>query len=758
MKEDLMRKVALLALFLFASTALAQQFKFPTAAAQDDSVLSQAMPRLAAQVLAGYQEPDRETYLDNLFRLQMVAGEYDKAAETIVSHRQLHAPKIPGGGEWINVQYEIFARAKARATADRLPLDEAYRQAFRERIGHLDDATSFLVLRSMGATGLDGALKSDRDQLKGKTSISLSEALKLVRDYQASDSYREFTPLARPLIDEDNNRRYIIAPAFPVKLPGGATICTLVIRPRTSSRLPALLTFTIYADQWIPRLAMMSASRGYAGVVGLTRGKECSPDAVQPYRHDGADSAALIDWIAAQSWSDGQVGMYGGSYSGFTAWATAKYMPKALKAIAVGAPVAPAIDVPMEGNVIWNFIYPWPFYTTDNKQLDDDTYNQSERWQRLNHDWYASGRAYRDLDKIDGKPNPIFDEWVSHPSYDSYWQQVIPYEKEFARINIPVLQTAGYYFGGPGAAVYYLTEHTKHDPKADDYLLLGPYHHFGAQIGVVSLIGNVFPTLAGLQLDPVALINIEDLRFQFFDWKLKNGPRPELLRDRINYQVVGANVWKHAPSLDAMANDHFCLHLSSQRSGKAYTLAAAEPNADSFVTHMVDLADRSDADRKSVGGAVVDKALDTWNGVEFISDPLPAATEMSGLFSGRLDFVTNKKDFDFEIDIYELTPQGEYVQLAPYWARASYVGHLSERRLFAPGKRQRLDFKSVRLMSRQLQAGSRVVLVLTVIKTPERQINYGTGKDVSDETIQDAKSALEIKWFGESYVDLPVRR
>jgi uncharacterized protein len=73
-----------------------------------------------------------------------------------------------------------------------------------------------------------------------------------------------------------------------------------------------------------------------------------------------------------------------------------------------------------------------------------------------------------------------------------------------------------------------------------------------------------------------------------------------------------------------------------------------------------------------------------------------------------------------------------------------------------PGQRQRLDFESIRLMSRQLQQGSRVVMVPSVIKEKGRQINYGTGKDVSDETIADAKQPLQIKWFGDSYIDLPV--
>jgi hypothetical protein len=61
-------------------------------------------------------------------------------------------------------------------------------------------------------------------------------------------------------------------------------------------------------------------------------------------------------------------------------------------------------------------------------------------------------------------------------------------------------------------------------------------------------------------------------------------------------------------------------------------------------------------------------------------------------------------------------------------------------------------------MSQQLRAGSRLVAVLGVVKEPGREINYGTGKDVVDESIADAKTALQITWCGASYLDLPMRR
>ena len=208
----------------------------------------------------------------------------------------------------------------------------------------------------------------------------------------------------------------------------------------------------------------------------------------------------------------------------------------------------------MEGNAFWNFIYPWPFYTTTNKTLDEATYNDRVRWAKLNHNWYTSGRPYRDLEKIDGVPNPIFDRWISHPTYDTYWQSLIPYKDEFSSVSIPVLQTAGYYYGGPGAAVYYLSQHAQYRPDAQHYLIIGPYDHFMAQRGTATADGDV-DTLSGYRLDPAAKIDLSEVRYRWFDYTLKGGLRPAVLVDKINYEVTGANLWKHAPSLAAMSTE-----------------------------------------------------------------------------------------------------------------------------------------------------------------------------------------------------------
>ncbi len=726
----------------------------------DLSALSGAMPDLARQALAVYRDEDRERYLDNLFRLQIVAGRYGDALGTIAALRGALAHSHPPRGAWVNAQYEIYARARADE-AEALPFGDAYSRSFRDAFARLDDRTSALVIRALtliDPAGLRSDLQRALDGQKSKRTIPLQEALRLVHDYQVAEAYRAAAPLDPALIDEDDRRRYVAEKDVLVKMPDHASVCALVMRPRRASKpLTTLLNFTIYVDPGDNMSnARQTAANGYAAVVGFTRGKACSPDRLPvPYEHDGADAAALVDWIAAQPWSDGRVGMYGGSYEGFTQFAAAKHRPKALRALMAGAPAAPGVDVPMEGNVFWNFVYPWPFYTTNAKGADDATYGDSARWRKLDRDWYASGRAYRDLDRIDGTPNPVFDLWIAHPSYDGYWQSLIPYRQEFAQIDIPTLVTAGYYYGGPGAAVHYFSQLREHAPGGGHYLVIGPYHHIGAQYGVVGLLGNVYDTLAGLELDAVAKVDLTELRYEWFDHVFKGAPRPSLLEDHVNYQVTGANVWKHASSLAAMVRHSLSLLLGATRSGESYRLSDGPPSGAS-VDLTVDLADRTDVDRDAPGGGVVDDAVDTRNGVEWVGEPLAEATELSGLFSGHLDFVCNKKDFDFEIDLYERTARGKYVQLAPYWARASYVADGSRRQLLTPGRRHQLDFRSIRLMSRQLQPGSRLVVVLRVVKERGRQINYGTGKDVSDETIADAKEPLQIRWFDDSSVSFPV--
>ncbi|MGH7513906.1 MAG: CocE/NonD family hydrolase [Gemmatimonadales bacterium] len=753
-----MKSLVVLAALALPLPLAAQRLSIPAAALADSAARPAALARLAAQAAAVYTDSNQAVQQDNLFRLHLLARRYTDAAVAMANWRRAWAMHgdTTARGRAVNVQYEIYLRAKRLQGDSAGVFPDAFARAFRERFTRLDDRTAALVARTFLVPPLPPPAPPSAD-----TTMAVGDAVAWLRGMQIAETYAELGRLAAPLVREDDERRYVKQSEIQVKTPDGATVCAMVWHPRSGpSRVPALLQFTIYADT-NPLIGDLrrNASNGYAAVIGFTRGKACSPDAPMPYVHDGTDAVALIDWIARQPWSDGRVGMYGGSYSGMSPWAAAKGAPPALKAIMVGAPVAPGVDVPMEGNIVWNFIYPWPFYTTDTRALDDATYNDQGRWRRLNNTWYTSGRAYQDMDRIDGTPNPIWHDWIAHSSYDGYWRDMIPYGGEFAAIRIPVLQTAGYYFGGPGAALYYLTQHYRHDPRARHYLLIGPYDHFQAQRGVVSALGDTISSIAGYETDPVARIDITaDLRYRWFDWILKGGPRPALLADKVNYEVIGANRWKHAPSVAAMSNGALRLYLSDERAGAWHRLVSAAPSRDTSLTLTMDLADRSDSNRIVPGGGVSDTAIDTLNTLVFASDPLPEATEISGLPSGHLELVANKRDFDFGISIFELRKDGTYRSLPPYQSRASYVADISRRQLLTPGKRASLDWKNVRLVSQLCEAGSRVVMVIGPIRNPGQQINYGTGKDVNAETVADAGEPLTIRWSNRSYLDLPVWR
>jgi hypothetical protein len=115
---------------------------------------------------------------------------------------------------------------------------------------------------------------------------------------------------------------------------------------------------------------------------------------------------------------------------------------------------------------------------------------------------------------------------------------------------------------------------------------------------------------------------------------------------------------------------------------------------------------------------------------------------------------------DISVTIYELTPDEKYFKLSGKGTliRASYSKNRVQRQLLEPGKVETIPINNSYFTSKKIGAGSRLVVVLAVNKSKDWQINYGTGKDVSDETIDDAKIPLQIKWYNSSIISVPVHR
>lgn len=553
---------------------------------------------------------------------------------------------------------------------------------------------------------------------------------------------------------EDLKNVYDVQDSVMIKTRDGAFISAIVVKKKgITAPKTVLLQYTIYVRDKERDLKSLkeAADKDYIGVIAYSRGKRFSPNEIFPYENDANDTYDVIDWISKQKWCNGNVGMYGGSYNGFTQWAACKKMHPALKTIVPYVANRPGMGLPMENNVFINPNYEWSFYVGNNKYLDTIAGNDRQRFRNMMFKWWNSGAAYKKMDSIDGTPNRLFQRWISHPSFDDYWQKMTPYGKEFAEINIPVLAIDGYYNDSQNSGLYYLRELEKYNPKANHYLIIGPYSHFGAQ-------REGAPVINGYKVDANALINTNKITFEWFDFIFKNGPKPEILKDRINYQVMGADKWGSAPSIDKMNNNFLTLYLTNSKikSEKFYSLNSKKPAKKEFLSQEVDFADRQISNNDYYPDPIIKKEIETSNGFAFISDPLKEPIVISGSFLGEIKASINKKDMDIGITLYEVTPDGEYFHLSYFIGRASYAKDSTIRNLLQPNQIQSIPFVNSHLVSKQLRKGSRLLIALNVNKNPFSELNYGTGKIVTEENIKDAKEPLKIKWYNDSFVKIPI--
>jgi putative CocE/NonD family hydrolase len=750
MRQITIPVLAVLLLFAVSPAWSAQNFSFRAPASTADAAA--AVSDLASRLIPVYQDPDPERYLANLSALQLAVGDYAAADISRQSLRERRRKSDFGHPVSSAVVFDIYAHAKALEVENKVTFADAFTNSYRDTMRHLDDHDALAASRWLGTAPsiYRDTLQRAFDQYRATDSIDQSDAIELIWKYVAFDAHRSFGALVVLLNAEDDHRRYTTDSGTLIRTPGGARISVTVVRPTTlNNTVPALLEFA--ANEALSG-AKESAAHGYAGIVAYMAGKRKSAAGIDPFEFAGADARQVIDWIAKQTWSDGRVGMYGDAFSGFAPWAAAKKLPKALKAIATSVSMTPGISFPMVGNIFQNSAYGWSLQMTDAARADEPDSAEAPEWRALNEKWYRSGRRYRDLGRINGKHNPVFIRWLNHPSYDGYWRNFLPYREQFAHIDIPVLTMTGYYAATEPGDLYYFTQHLRYNPHANHTLLIGPYDESMMRAGAPAV-------LRGYQLDAVALVDFRELRYQWFDHIFKDAALPAELSDRVNYELMAGNEWRHAASLDAMADGSLRYFLDATGSGVTHRLSLRKKTNDAFVQHNADLIDRRDA-AWTPPTDLISKSLAPRFGTIFVSDPLPKMTAFSGLFSGRLDLEVNKMDVDLNITLYELLANGDYVRLfsPSYEMRASYAQDRVHRHLLKAGERQKLVFKSERLTSRQLQAGSRIALVLSIAKRPDREINYGTGGDVSEESIADGKVPIKIRWYSDSYIDIPTRK
>ena len=256
---------------------------------------------------------------------------------------------------------------------------------------------------------------------------------------------------------------------FTARIPtrSGIELGATVTRPRTQERCPALVWYDPYRAAWNGGAgghAAYFAPRGYAFVHLHVRGTGNSAgvsrdEYMAEETQDGYDA---VQWLAEQPWCNGNIGMLGSSYSGFTTLQLAALAPSALKAIA-------------------------PAYFTDRRYTDDCHYKGGclrGYYDTLHYGLWMVGRnalpphplavgeKWASLWQQRLEENePYLLKWLAHPMEDDYWAQgsVIGH---YDKIEAACLLIGGWHDGYPNPPL-----RTFRAIQAPKRLLMGPWSH-----------------------------------------------------------------------------------------------------------------------------------------------------------------------------------------------------------------------------------------------------------------------------------------
>ncbi|HEY2144212.1 MAG TPA: CocE/NonD family hydrolase, partial [Candidatus Udaeobacter sp.] len=517
-------------------------------------------------------------------------------------------------------------------------------------------------------------------------------------------------------------------------------------------KTPVIFTLTPYISDTYHVRGAYFASHGYAFALVDVRGRGNSGGDFEPFANEPRDGHDVVEWLAKQPFCDGKVAMWGGSYAGFDQWATAKEFPPHLAAIVPAAAAHPGLDYPSYNNIGMTYDVQW-FTFTSGRAAQDNLFADSKFWRTKFLDAYKKHVAFKDLDSFIGNPSKNFQRIVKHPMVDAYYDAMLPTRDHFQKLGLPILTITGQYDGDELGALTFYRDHMANaspEARAKHFLVIGPWDHAGTRT----------PTdeVAGVKFGRAAIVDLNDLHRQWYDWTMKDGPKPPFLRSQVAYYLLapgnsGANGdWRYADDFAALIANPKTFYLVSKngdangvfRSG-ALTETRPTEGTDKFTydpldTHRGEFVEGVDPKEKT---AAIDQtfALSIGSdGLVYHTEPLSNETPLIGCPEVTLWLSIDTPDVDLEFDLYEVQTDGTTIALWSTLGRLRYRESLREAKLVKPGEILKCDFNPGLFVARRLMKGSRLRLVVTAVNSISWQKNYCSRGVVAEETAKDART------------------
>ena len=530
----------------------------------------------------------------------------------------------------------------------------------------------------------------------------------------------------------------------PAKMRDGTILRADVYRPNAPGKFPVLLVRTPYNKTNETPFAIKAAGHGYVVVAQDTRGRYASEGEWYPFKHESQDGYDTVEWAASLPYSDGKVGMYGGSYVGATQYLAAIANPPHL------AGIFPTVTAS-------NYHDGWTYQGGAFEQWFNESWTTGLAENTLERRVDTSGDA---LDGVKVLPltsypvlgavsqtglAPYFQDWLAHPDYDGYWKQW-SIEAHYGDIHVPVYSSGAWYdIFLRGTLRNYMqlkTEAGSEASRRNQRLIVFVGGHAG---------GSESPRVGDVDFGPKLPIDLDALTLRWYDWLLKGENNGISGEKPVRIFVMGKNEWRDEEDwpLSRAANTRYYLRSSGAANGVSGdgALSTAEPAAsekhDEFIYDPADPV-------PTIGGPLCCGALPTGIGPE---DQRPAEdrkdvlvyttpafnkdTEVTGPVSLDLYVSTSAVDTDFTGKLVDVWPNGFAQNLTegilrlryrnsqekPELANPAEIYHIkldlvATSNVFLPGHKLRLEVSSSNFprFDRNLNTGGVQALGATMTK------------------------------------------
>jgi putative CocE/NonD family hydrolase len=478
------------------------------------------------------------------------------------------------------------------------------------------------------------------------------------------------------------------APAYGVRMQhhvavpmrDGVSLSADLYLPDAPGRYPTLLWRTPYSNNTAPSVAQSRwfAERGYAVVTQDVRGKYDSGGEFYTYRHEADDGFDTDEWIARQSWSNGRIGLMGGSYLGYTQLAQAMRGSRHLTAMAASVTTSDIYNnwAYVDGALFYGFAYPW------------GAISMNGRVQQLTQafDW---PRAFLHLpvataDTAASHVNAAYRDWVRHPTRDAYWAD-ISFEDRVHSIGIPYLTVDGWYDiflrGALRDDIAIRSRGTSELARRGKRLVIGPWAH-STGVRVIN------PAREGsdarvIDFGPAAEIDLRHVYLRWHDHWLKGIDNGVATEAPVRIFVMGENYWRTEQEWPLARTRYTKYYLQSNGRANSLhgdgTLSTSPPTGAPSDQYTYDPA----SPVPTAGGNTCCSAVPSgpWDQrtveerqdvLVYTTPPLTEAVEVTGPISATLHAATTARDTDWTVKLVDVHPDGYAQNIQDGILRARY--------------------------------------------------------------------------------------